>query len=68
MAAKYVYNCDVCNREVKKNKLRELKVDDSLNYRIAPFKVFNGYAYQYFDICNKCYSKLRRYARKLKED
>lgn len=72
MAHKHIsidkYTCDICNREVKESKLHKLKVDSSDYYAVFPFEVFKKYSYCHFDICNKCYSKLRRYVRKLSRD
>lgn len=70
MAHKHIsidtYTCDICNREVKESKLHKLKLDSFDYYAAFSFKVFQKYShFQNFDICNKCYSKLRRYARKL---
>lgn len=59
--------CDICNREIKESKLHKLEVDSTNYYAAFPFKVFAEYSYCHFDMCKKCYSKLRRFARKLKE-
>ncbi len=71
MAHKHIsidtYTCDICNREIKESKLHKLEVDSTNYYAAFPFKVFKEYSYCHFDMCKKCYSKLRRFARKLKE-
>lgn len=68
MASRYVYTCDICNREIKNSKMHRLEVDNPLgSCRSGLLSYYNKYIFQKLDICNKCYSKLRRYVRKLKE-
>ena len=69
MATKYVYTCDICNKEAKKSKLHKLEVDNPFRFcedGSLPYKVYGKYRQQRLEVCNKCYSKLRRYVRKLK--
>ena len=70
MATRYVYTCDIYNREAKKSKLHKLEVDNPFRFcecGSLPYKVYVKYRHQRLEVCNKCYSKLRKYVRKLKE-
>lgn len=72
MATKYVYTCDICNREIKNFKMvHRLEVDEpECRYDLRNalmHRIYGKALYQRLEVCNQCYSKLRRYARKLRE-
>lgn len=71
IATKYVYTCDICNREIKKSKIHMLTVDepecrDDLRKALM-HRIYGKTSYQRLEVCNQCYSKLRKYVKKLKE-
>lgn len=71
MATKYVYICDICNREIKNSKVHRLEVDEPehrYDLRMALMhRIYGKTSYQRLEVCNQCYSKLRKYVKKLKE-
>lgn len=75
MAHKHIsidtYTCDICNREVKDYALHTLEVDKSERYDlrwILMHRIYGKTSYQRLEVCNQCYSKLRKYVRKLSCD
>lgn len=72
MATKYVYTCDICNREIKNYKMvHTLAVDEpECRYDLRKalmHRIYGKTLYQRLEVCNQCYSKLRKYVKKLKE-
>lgn len=72
MATKYVYTCDICNREIKNSKMvHTLAVDEpECHYDLRKalmHRIYGKTSYQRLEVCNQCYSKLRKYVKKLKE-
>lgn len=70
MATKYVYTCDICNRESKSSKMHRLEVDEpEFRYDLRKalmHRIYGKTSYQRLEVCNQCYSKLRKYVKKLK--
>ena len=71
MATRYVYTCDICNREIKNSKIHTLAVDEpECRYDLRKalmHRIYGKTSYQRLEVCNQCYSKLRKYVKKLKE-
>ena len=72
MATKYVYTCDICNREIKNSKMVHMLAVDEPECRYdlrkaLMHRIYGKTSYQRLEVCNQCYSKLRKYVKKLKE-
>lgn len=71
MATRYIHTCDICNREIKNYALHTLEVDKpECQYdlrRALMHRIYGKTSHQRLEVCNQCYSKLRKYVRKLKE-
>ena len=64
------YTCDICNREAKDYALYTLEVDklERCDLRwVLMHRIYGKTSYQRLEVCNQCYSKLRKYVKKLKE-
>lgn len=72
MATRYIHTCDICNREIKGYALHTLEVDKpECHYDLRKalmHRIYGKTSYQRLEVCNQCYSKLRKYVKKLKEE